>query len=58
MQDQQSQIPLHKIRYFSINAQDYCGAFQLEIDYIALFYDENHDDISLYETYEKSPFDI
>lgn len=47
---------LHKISHITVSVGDDCpGPFHLEIDYIALMYDESHKEDFAYEMYQVSP---
>ena len=53
IQDKQEKIELTKISYVGITLADaYNGPFNLEVDYIGLYYDSNHQQDFAYEMYE------
>lgn len=57
IQDKQGPLPQDLIRAFSISICDGNeGDFRLEIDYIGLLYDANHNDTFIYEMYEGDPY--
>lgn len=56
IQDKQEPVPLERITHLSISVGDgYEGPFYLELETIAVMYDENHDELFAYETYETDP---
>ena len=53
IQDDQVPIDLDSVRSLGLTLADGIeGPFQLEIDYIALVYDENHKEETAYEMYQ------
>jgi hypothetical protein len=55
IQDEQERIPLDKVLNIGLTLGDGAiGAFQLEIDYIAVINDDRHEEHFAYEMYESS----
>lgn len=52
IQDKQNEMDTSKVKSFAITIADNIdGPFKLEIDYIGLYYDKNHDEEFAYESY-------
>ena len=56
IQDKQEPVQLEKVTHLGISVGDGNeGPFCLEIDSIAVMYDENHNEMFAYESYEADP---